>query len=246
MLSSLSKLVGFSIRATDGEIGKIDEFYFDDLSWVVRYMVVNTDNWVVGRQVLISPVSIGIPDEEKHMVPVALSREQVRNSPDIDTSKPVYRQHETALSDYYQWPLYWTGDDYGGGIYGMTVLPPPVMVKDKKNEARADHDPHLRSTRQVTDYRIQALDGEIGHVEDFLIDQHTWAIYYLVVKTRNWLPGKKVLISPRWLKEISWADQKVYVEKTIESVKTSPEYDPSKPVNVDYEDALHRHYGWHH
>ena len=246
---SLKKLVGFNIQAIDGNIGKINEFYFDDLSWIIRYTVVNTDNWSLGRNVLISPFSIGIPDMKKQIIPVNLTIDQVENSPDIDTSKPVYRQHETELSKYYKWPLYWTGSDYGGGVFNMNPIPYPEIIGEKDELTQSEKylsensDPHLRSTHQVTDYGIQAIDGEIGHVYDFLINQETWAISYIVVKTKNWLPGKKVLISPHWLKEISWDEQKVRVNMTIESIKSSPEYDSSKYENVEYEGAISTKYG---
>jgi hypothetical protein len=100
----------------------------------------------------------------------------------------------------------------------------------------------LRSTHEVTDYHIQAADGEIGHVEDFIIDDETWAIRYLIIDTRNWLPGKKVLVSPQWIERVSWSERKVFVNHTREIIRQSPEYTEESLLTRDYESVLHRHY----
>jgi hypothetical protein len=189
MLRSLEELHGYTIRAMDGDIGSVHAFLFDDTTWAIRYLVVNTGAWLPGRQVLIAPLALGQPDWEGQFFPVKLTTEQVRNSPDIDTDKPVSRQQEMLLHTYYDWPTYWTGGNpfmpqavaaYPGGL-PMTEpyeLPPEELG-----------DPHLHSARDVIGYYIQARDGQIGHVEDFIVDTDAWAIRYMVVDTVNWWPG---------------------------------------------------------
>jgi len=234
-------MIGYAIRATDGDLGKIQGFFFDDKTWIIRYLVVETGDWLFGRKILISPVVMGKPEWQSHTLSVNLTSDQVRNSPEIDTEMPVYRQHEVKLQEHYLWPPYWQ-QNYGG-IFGITPFPPLVAQDVVDSTPEHKDDSHLRSTRQVKGYHIAASDGEIGHVEDFIVDDKNWAIRYLIVDTRNWLPGKKVLIAPQWVKLVDWADAKVYVDLTQESIKNSPEYDYSKEVTRDYEGNLYDHYG---
>jgi sporulation protein YlmC with PRC-barrel domain len=244
MKRSISRLVGCTVRAKDGDIGRVEQFYFDDHKWVIRYMLVDTGRWLQGRQVLISTAALKKPKWKSRVFPVNLTKEQVRNSPSIDTDKPVSRQHEAKLHNYYDWPIYWTTglEPYAGIGYPVpTHLSPPARGKKASPEKPAD--PNLRSMRQVTGYYIQAIDGEIGHVQDFIVDDETWAIRYLAVNTHNWLPGRKVLVFPAWISRVSWDKSKVFVDLSRESVKNSPAFDPSQPVSRGYEERLFDHYG---
>lgn len=246
MQRNVKSLIGFTMGATDGEIGKVDEFYFDDKTWTIRYLVVKTGGWLLERKVLISPAALKEPDWENETFPVNLTKEQVKHSPDIDTEKPVSRQQELALYNYYEWPY---GDPVGAGFYGgmgmlgmvETRVPFEEHIAARKNEGHSG-DPHLRSTSEVIGYKIHATDGEIGDVEDFILDD-TWKIRYLIVDTGNWFPGKKVLMSPEWIQDVKWATSSVYVDVPVAAVKNSPEYDPSRPVQEAYETDLHQHYG---
>jgi uncharacterized protein YrrD len=227
MQQRIHDLTGYTIRATDGEVGKVDEFYFDDATWTIRYMVVKTGNWLSGRVVLISCAALGKPEWESRIFPVNLTCEQVRNSPDIDTERSVNRQHEAQLHEYYQWPQYWEGGY--GGVFGITPYPvfENSMLKEPSESEHHD-DPHLRSTKHVTGYHVHAIDGEIGHIADFIINEENWTIGNLVVDTGNWLPGRKVLIPPAWIKSINWDETSVYTDRPRESVKNSPELEASK------------------
>jgi hypothetical protein len=239
---SISSIIGFEIRASDGDLGQVDEFYFDDANWIIRYMIVETGDWLSGRKVLISPVAFGKLDPESRMIAVNLTSAQVSGSPDIDTQRPIHRQQEVALHEHYQWP--WRGGY--GGVFGLTPLPlsfDDVPVRPKVSEPGHRDDPHLRSSRQVSGYRIHAIDGEIGHVADFIVEDESWAIRFLVVDTGNWLPGKKVLLSPHWINRVEWADGSVHFDLTRESIKDSPEFDPARTVYRDYEACLCGHYG---
>jgi uncharacterized protein YrrD len=242
MQENISRMIGYAIRTVDGDLGKVDEFYFDDQTWTIRYVVAETGNWLSGRRVLISIVAFGKPDFESDTFSVNLTRAQVRSSPDIDTQRPIYRQQEVELHEHYQWP--WIGGY--GGAFGTTPLPlsaDEVLAEQENAEPGRRDDPHLRSTRQVTGYHIHATDGEIGHVEDFMVDDEDWAIRFLVADTHNWLPGKKVILSPKWIKRVQWADSRVYFDLTREFVRNSLEYDPSRPISRDYEAFLLDHFG---
>ena len=240
MLRNIKALRGYSIRARDGDIGKVHEFYFDDGSWTIRYLVVNTGSWLAGRRVLLSPVALGPPDQEARVVPVDLTREQVEHSPDIDADRPVSRQQEGRLHQYYGWTGYWTLSPMGTAFFN----PQQTMALAESGEegAETEGDPHLRSTREVIGYHIQARDGEIGHVADFIAEDESWIIRYMVVDTRNWLPGRKVLIAPRWIDSMDWCKARVHVGLDCARIESSPEFDPSEPVARPYEERLHNYY----
>jgi uncharacterized protein YrrD len=248
MLRSVNDLRGLTIRATDDEIGKVDQFLFDDVHWTIRYMVVNTGGWLLKELVLISPRSIEAVAWEERRVEVSLTRQQVESAPDIYTDQPVSRQMEEQLASYYNYQPYW----YGPGLWGATGFPfglgvgagytAAAMAAEHERAAEAPHgDPHLRSTHEVKGYRIHASDGEIGHVDDFVMDDETWSIRYLVVDTGGWLPGKQVLIAPHWASAVSWDEQTVTVDLAREQIKDAPEYDPRR-LGRDEEQLLHTHY----
>ena len=237
-------LRGLKVQATDGEIGTVDQFYFDDESWAIRYFVVDTGS----RQVLISPIAVVQRDWEAKRLDLALTKKQVENSPDIDTQQPVSRQHEAAYLGYYGYPYYWGGPYmWGAEFYPAalgSVIPvavPPEAIAEKAQKESADS--HLRSNQAVTGYAIEATDGEIGHVEGFVVDDRAWAIRYIEVATRNWWPGKKVLVSPEWIERVSWTDSEVITRLTREAIKAAPEYIESEPITREYENRLYFHYG---
>lgn len=258
MLRSMKDLVDYAIRATDGTVGHVKDFYFDDQAWVIRYLVVDTGSWLSSRKVLISPIAIGHPDWAKKVLPVSITKEQVKNSPDIDTDKPVSRQHEMRYLGYYGYPYYWSGVGlWGGGaepgmMTGFGGLPTAPYAADPKAQeayARADEarhrddDLHLRSCQAVMDYHIEASDGDIGHVEGLLVDEQTWAIRYMIVNTSNWWLGNQVLIAPQWIRNVSWPEATVAVDLTRQAVKDAPPYDSTAQLDRKHEMDIHKHYG---
>jgi uncharacterized protein YrrD len=242
VLRSIKEVFGYQILATDGDVGKVDDFFFDDKTWTVRYLVVDTGGWLEGRKVLLIPAVLGEPKWEDRSFPVNITRDQVRHSPDVDLAKPVHRQHEIELHEYYSWVPYWDS-----GVEGLMVPPiavaPIVKEKGRKKKKKEPGDPHLRSAREVIGYHIRAKDGEIGHVDEFIMEDALWVIRYLVVDTRNWLPGRKVLISPHWVDRLSWEEARVRVELDKKAIMNSPEYVPTAPVNRRYEERLYDYYG---
>lgn len=241
MLQILSGLKRMSIGASDGEIGRVRDAYFDDHQWTLRYLVVSAGSWLTGRRVLISPWAIRDVDWQAQRVDVALSREQVRNSPDMDADKPLSRQYETAYSDYFGYPYYWMGMF----AWGPVPFPKEGAIADPAHEAgrrEKNGDPNLRSANEVERYHVEAVDGSIGHVDDFIFDDATWGLRYFVVDTRNWLPGRHVLISTDWVDRVSWEGRNAYVALTRDEVRNSPEYDAASFAEAE-EDALYRHYG---
>jgi uncharacterized protein YrrD len=239
MLFKAKELNNFPLGASDGEIGRVKEFYFDDKFWTIRYMVVDTGNWLTGRKVLVSPHAVTDINKDEKIIHTDLTRTQIEESPSWDSDKPISRQFEIEYHGYYGWAGYW----YGPYAWGAAYFPRQVTEKEVERMSQEEKgDPNLRSSNEVSGYTIQAENGEMGHVEDFIIDSETWTVRYLVVDTRNWWPGKEVLVSPRWIRQISWNERNVFVGVTRESIKGAPEYDKDSPVTPDYEERLHRHY----
>lgn len=250
MFWNLEAMRDYGLRATDGDIGQITDVLLDDASWSVRYVVVDTGNWLPGRKVLIPPTAFGEPDTATRAFPVDLTRDQVKHSPDIDCDRPVGRQQEEALYGHYGWAPYWGGP--AAPMWGAPMAEPvpadyPATMKSaaERDPSRPEDtggDPHLRSAREIEGYAIEAEDGSIGHVQDFLIG-HDWRIRYLVIDTRNWLPGRKVVVPPDWVRRIDWANRQVDVDLTREQVKSSPEYDPLVQLDRGFEEQLYGYYG---
>ncbi len=248
MLNRTNTLRNYALDCLDGRIGEVKEFYFDDCYWTIRYLVAETGNWLTGRQVLISPRALHAVNKEEQKIAVDLNKKQIQDSPSVDSDEPVSRQFEKAYHGYYGWPIYW-GGSYMWGTSGYPYLagPYPGVARERKELAEATRseqawDPHLRSTHDVSGRHVHATDGEIGHVEDFIIDDQTWAIRYLIIDTRNWWPGKKVLVAPRWIERVSWSEAKVFINLSREAIRQSPEYTEASLLTRDYETRLHRHY----
>lgn len=250
MLRSAKKMKDFALGASDGRLGHIDEFYFDDSQWTIRFVVAQAGNWLTGRMVLISPHLLGRPDEAAKTVEVNLTREQIRTSPSPESNRPVNRQFEEAYYRHFGWPYYWAGPY----LWGPTPYPiPPAGPIEQSLQAGSagqlplepSGDPHLRSTDDVMGYHLRARDGEIGHVEDFLYDDRDWSIRYLVAGTRNWWPGKQVLVPPGWIGSIHWEDRTVDVEAGREEIRLAPAYDPARIITPEYESELAKYYDPH-
>lgn len=244
MLIKAKILVGYQLDSLDGKIGKVKEFYFDDLHWTIRYLIAETGSWLAERQVLISPHALIHVNKNERNIAVDLSQKQIENSPPLDSDKPISHQFEQAYYGYYGYPAYWFGP-FNWGVYPYFVRNSGVHISEQlKKQTQRDKgwNPHLRSTHDLNGHHIQALDGELGHVEDIIIDDVTWAIRYLVVSTHNWWPGKKVLVSPLWIKRVSWDERKVFANLTRESIKQSPEFTDESLITRDYEIGLHGHY----
>ncbi len=239
MLIKAKSLKGYKLNSLDGEIGNIKELYFDDNYWTIRYLIVETGNWLLSRQVLISPHALKSVNEEDKTISVNLTKKQIEESPPLNSDIPVSRQYEESYYGYYGYPLYWAGA-YMWGPY-------PYIVRDNENLNDTDQtdeawDSHLRSTEDVSKYKIQATDGEFGHIEDFIIDDELWTVRYLIIDTRKWWKGKKVLISPEWIDSISWIEGDVKVCLNQEEIKLSPEYTDDKLITRDFESEMYKHY----
>jgi hypothetical protein len=241
MLRNTSSIQNYVLLARDGEIGRCKDFLFDDEKWAVRYMLADTGKWLPGRKVLISPMALGVPDWSTRRFEVELTRHQIENSPPLDIDAPVSREYEKIYDKFFGTPYYWGGDNLWGSH------PSPSLLRAEQNKLATDfegpEENHLRSIKEVTDYHIQASDDEIGHVEDFVVDDETWTLRYIAVDTRNWLPGRKVLVSPQWATQVDWAERKLWIDLTTDNIKNSPEYDPTAPINRGYERTLYDYYG---
>ena len=241
MIIKAKTIQGYKLKGIDGEVGKVKEFFFDDTYWTIRYLVADTGRWLSTRKVLISPYFLQKIDYVSELVNVDLTKSQIENSPPLENDKPVSRQYEESYYEYYESPVYWRGSN----MWGSSSFIERDREKWESDIVMDENtwETSLRSTMDVSGYNIQASDDEIGHVDDFFIDDETWAIRYLIIDTKRWLPGKKVLISPQWIDKISWMESKVFVNMLRDTIKNAPEYMEEEVLNREYESNLYRYYG---
>lgn len=244
MLRSLKDLEHYMVSATDGEIGKVVNFLLDDERWIVRYLVVETGGFLDGRRVLISPISFRKAEWSTHRFHLALTRDKIKSSPGIDVDEPVSRQRERDYYGYYGYPYYWGYSGlWGTGTYPGFLAAGAYPPAPAESAEKTSGDIHLRSAHEVRGYHVQGSDEAVGHVEDFIVDDESWEVRYLVIDTRNWWFGKKVLVAPHWVSTVSWEQRKVYVDMSRQAIKGSPEWDPTAAVNREYETRLYDYYG---
>jgi len=251
MLRHESEIKGYEIHASDGLVGTVTDFLFDDATWVVRWLVVDTGHWLPGRQVLLPPSALGYVNHIGHQFNILLTRQQVKDCPGVEVHEPVSRQHEARIYDYYGWSPYWNNSSFGGAIgYGGSILgasmtvPPFGLMQKEKDIDDADgskQDATLRSVEEITGYSIHALDGEIGHVEDVLVEDDDWSIRYLVVETKHWWHGNKVLVSPLAVIDIRWTERQVRLGVDRRRVQNSTTYDPLALVDFSHEKTTQRY-----
>ncbi len=250
MLTRARDLNGYSIHTADGQSTKIDFLIFDDENWAVRYLVLELGFWISGKKVLISPVALEKSGEQSLVAKT--SKDALRNGPEIDVDQPITRDDEISLHKFFSWPYYWDFPPHVGSS-GSPLYSSPVFTASRYT---ASGQPkysthvaveevaitHLRSTKSLSGFHVMARNEEIGRIEDILVDDEVWAVRYFIIDIRNWLPGKKVLFSPHWIRGVDWDDGEVYLEDTKETVKSGPEYDHSIPVDRDYEKRLYDYY----
>ena len=257
MLQIVSNLKGYGIEAKDGSIGNVSDFLFDDSSLKIRWLVVDTGNWLTGRKVLIPPSAIGYADHWRKELTVGLTKSQVKDSPDIAQDLPVSLRMQNDMYRYYGWESSAGGNLYSGGLSGadMATIAPPLPARtyfgtNKAAEAEPsettthDADPHLRSIAEVTGYHVHATDGSIGYVENFLIDSESWLVRYLHIDTSNWWFGQHVLISPHAMKEVDWTARYIRLDIARAQVKASPPWNFADPIDEEFENRLYSHYDW--
>jgi hypothetical protein len=246
MLLVESALKGYLIEATDGSIGSVHDCLFDARTWKLRWLVVDTRTWLIGRKVLIHPSVFGQPDIDQLRLPVHLTKGQIKDSPEISFDLPVSAQMEKRIYGYYGWDPEWGGGGYFSGYpapaYAEAAVPGrTASVYDSGLDAG---DPNLRSMAAVRGYHVEATDGLIGHIENFILDDVSWDVRYLIVDTKNWWFGQHVLISPFAVQRINWAEQTVRLDVSCDLVKNSPPWKPLELIDKSYRERLHGYYTW--
>lgn len=225
MLQNTKELYGYKLAATDGDIGHVKDFYFDDNTWVIRYLIADTGSWISGRLVLLSPHAFGSIDADQKTLHVKLRKKQIEDSPSPEMHQPVSRQYEIEYYRYYGWPAYWEGGAIWG-LGGFPVVLPPSREEIAATNRRIHHrdDKHLQSAKSVTGYAIHATDGEIGSVAGFMVDPKSWAICQVVVETGHWFSGKEILLSPAHIRRISYEDSTVFINVDKSAVEHTAEH----------------------
>jgi hypothetical protein len=217
MMMSVEQLQGYTIRGTDGEIGKLHDVYFDDASWKVLFLLADTRPWIVGRLVLISPAALGDPDTENRVFPMSLTKAEVENGPSVEEHKPVSRQHAADVSKYWDRPFFGPGDPRFD--LGLELDPP--AAQPEAHDVPPD-DPHLRSAGDIRGHHVDTPDGRCGHIEDWIVDVDSWTIREVVIDTTDWWPGGSVRIPTAEIASMNWDDKSVQVRLSKEALAARP------------------------
>jgi hypothetical protein len=248
MLLVASALKGYDLEATDGTIGTVSDFLFNDKNWSLQWLVVDNGTWLSERRVLLHPSSIGAKAYERHALAIALTKAQIEGSPEIRHDQPVSRQTGLSLYDYYGASPLWDGGYFGNGAIASPLSSPPIYgqtpmdSRDDEDLIDGGGDPHLLSVAAVTDYHVDATDGPIGHIENFIIDDACWEIRYVVIDTRHFWPGKHVLLSPHAVTEVDWLRHEIRLNLSREAVRASPAWNSDDLIDAEFEMRLHTHY----
>ena len=240
MLHEIKNLYGDRIAATDGDVGHVQDFYFDDQKWVVRYLVADTGTWLTGRLVLISPEAFGHLDQPAKTLHVNLDRKRIERSPPIESHLPISRQYEVEYHRYYGWPEYWSGGPMAG-LGGMPMVLPhakDAMEAQLRNNRRDDK--HLQAMRAVTGFHIQTVDGMIGHVSGFRVDDAIWGIRDLVVEAGHWYAGKEIRIPTGKVERISYEESTVFVGLSKADIQRTAEHHVAHAVAENHGAASFR------
>ena len=246
----LTRLLEFTLLSADGEVGRVTDAIFDDESWTIRYFVVKTGSWLSGRRVVVAPEAIKAVDDEADTLVSSLDRKVIAKSPEIDLDQPISLAQAIELHTYYNWPFFWdVVSDEALGTGNLAAVPLVDSVDEMAKEAAEEMETqggvgerNLRSFKEVVGYRIQARDGEIGQVKDFILEERTWNIFYMVVDTGGLLSEKDVILSPSWVERVDWDNKLIWMDLKRETVRNSPLIEDDLPIDRSFETKLYDHY----
>ena len=245
MLKDITDITSLSAIAEDGEVGRVDDLLFDSGSWTIRYLVIHTGDWLTGRKVLVPPTEVQQTDWSRRRFHISMTRKQIEDGPPMATDEPVSRQQEIRLQAHFGWEPYWTGD-VPEGHFPARIPEGDEQTGDRQAESIPQEitpgDPNLRSLRETLDYHVQAIDADVGTVEGFVIDDETWVFRYLIVQSQDLKPERRLLLSFEWIDKVIWDEASFFVDMRAETIKKSPTYDPSVPIDREFEQLLHDHY----
>lgn len=254
MLRSLKEILGYTLQATDDILGQCKDFIFDDGLWVTRYMVADTGNWLHHHKVLIAPVLLGEPDWRTERIPVKLSRQQIEACPPLEEHAPISREYEISYHEHFEIPFYWMGADFREGMPNAAGVVQPVEdieldeqpapeKTEPRNPGSDNLEGALRSATEVMSYMVSATDGEMGRIDDIIIEDDNWVIRYLAIDTGVLIPDRKILINTEWIDSVSWTETTVKVDLTQDAIRNCPDYDANEAVNREYEVRLYDYHG---
>jgi sirohydrochlorin ferrochelatase len=252
MLRSVHELTNYVLSALDGEIGRCKDFLFDSERWALRYLIADTGKWIPRRKVLVSPVSLGHANHAERRLHVHLTRAEIEAAPPLGDGEPITRSHEVAFARHYGFPFYWAGASLWGFAATPYELRQPEDSRAPEPSGRAfpprssddlERDSNIYSVGEVLGFRVAATDGDLGGISDFIVDDDTWALDYVVVDTHPFWPGRRVLLAPSWIRSLDWHTKRAAVDLTRKQVEGSPPFDPAMPVNRRYEERLYDYYG---
>ena len=253
MLRCTKEILNYDVKAFDDTIGKVDDFLFMDTDFHIQYLVVNIGPILFGRKVLIAPHALGEPDWVSQQVPVNLTKEEIKSSPNIKTDQPISEMDLDRLHDYYQWPKFWTSlsntmvstpmtvgrHDPNRGEPGYQTNTVQLSIQKQRQATTSK----LRSINEVMGYKVSGTDGTAGTVDDIVVDDKLWILRYLVIKTGTIFNHKNVLLAADWIDWIRHRESELEVDLPVELIEKSPEFDPEMPMTRRQEEVFYDFHG---
>ncbi|EPX77919.1 hypothetical protein [Salipiger mucosus] len=227
MLMSFHDLRSYGIHATDKQTGSINDFYFDDHEWRLRYLVAHTGFFLTGRETLVGAARLGTPDTERMELPINLSAQELRTAEPGEAHQPANAQRHAThmLPDTGFWAPYLVATELFYTPSRAQELMAETRDENDTTEAEDYQDMKLRSMVEVIGYKIAEKDGDVGSVCGFLIDPEDWTLQHVVVETGHWLPGRRVAITTRWIEAADWHEQRIHVEVSRQEIEEAPTLD---------------------
>lgn len=245
MILSIKDLFDYKLMTADGEAGEIKDALYDERDWVLRYVVVETGGWLSGRELLIPPSVLGAPDSARREFPVSMTRDQLSNSPPREAGEDITRRHEEDLYRYYGWEPYWVPEGAMGPLPGTVMVESPEEAAETQTAVLEERhaEPRLRSIKDTLGFKVHGVDEDLGKVDNFLMDDETWDVRYVVLNTGGLFKSRRVPISVRWINNLDWENHALHLDLGKKDVHDSPDWDESLPLPRQYEVDLHSHYG---
>ena len=243
MLRSVKEILGYEILSLDGRTGRVADFIFDLETWQVRYLIADLGNLLEPRKVLISAETCSRPKWESQTLPVAMTRDQIRFSPEI--SRPEgrgFQKNHLPNNRLTEVSFFRIGE-----VPHLITIPMPTEANARFTESRRVRmvldQPELRTVGRVIGYEIRACSEEAGVIDDFIIDDERWMIRYLIGAIRKIFPGRRVMFAPVWVSSIDAETETVRLGLKPETLFDGPEYDPTDPVNRQIEEVIYDFHG---
>jgi hypothetical protein len=222
MILGVSDLNAYKLNARDGELGRLHDLSFDEVTWQVRHLVIEGRSGQPGW-ILMHPLAVRRWDIQSRSIDLTVTRLQVERRPPVDVDQPLSQRQAERYYRHFGWPAYWPAHGRGPAESQPPFRPAGSgSSRTSTGDQPADHDPHLHGARRLLDFEVLARDGHAGRVDDILVDAATWMVRQLAIDARTRWLGKQALVSAEWITEIDWIQGRLQLDLDLDRLGRSP------------------------